>query len=144
MIRRQPSSTLTDTLFPYSTLFLSHRLDVGGLAPVHEFVGAELVGLGRAPGEIEPDGALVLGADAVFPIIAREEIAARIAHDRGPQLADQREHVAAETVGVGGVMAGFVDAAIDAAAAMLDEAAEDVPWGGGDHEIGVGEAMGGG
>src|SRR3546814_13681212 len=104
MIRRQPSSTLTDTLFPYSTLFLSHRLDVGGLAPVHEFVGAELVGLGRAPGEIEPDGALVLGADAVFTIIAREEIAARIAHDRGPQLADQREHVAAETVGVGGVM----------------------------------------
>src|SRR3546814_17534011 len=38
-----------------------HRLDVGGLAPVHEFVGAELVGLGRAPGEIEPDGALEIG-----------------------------------------------------------------------------------
>src|SRR3546814_19278230 len=65
-----------------------HRLDVGGLAPVHEFVGAELVGLGRAPGEIEPDGALVLGADAVFPIIARGELAARIAHERGHQLAE--------------------------------------------------------
>src|SRR3546814_1471355 len=30
MIRRPPRSTLTDTLFPYTTLFRSHRLFAGG------------------------------------------------------------------------------------------------------------------
>src|SRR3546814_4712451 len=30
MIRRPPRSTRTDTLFPYTTLFRSHRLRIGG------------------------------------------------------------------------------------------------------------------
>src|SRR3546814_1057862 len=35
MIRRQPRSTRTDTLFPYTTLFRSHVLRAGrGLSPV--------------------------------------------------------------------------------------------------------------
>src|SRR3546814_10996991 len=31
MIRRPPSSTLTDTLFPYTTLFRSHEVGAGGV-----------------------------------------------------------------------------------------------------------------
>src|SRR3546814_12384292 len=33
MIRRPPRSTRTDTLFPYTTLFRSHRWGVAGIAP---------------------------------------------------------------------------------------------------------------
>ena len=93
-----------------------HRLDVGGTAPVDEFVGAELVGLGRHPGEVEPARPLLHRPDAIFPIVAGDEVAAGIAHDGRRQLAHQRQHVAAEAVLIGGRMAGLEDAAIDAAA----------------------------
>ena len=45
----------------------------------------------------------------------------------GPSSLDQRQHVAAETPLVGGGVAGLVDAAVDAAAEMLDESAEQPP-----------------
>ena len=112
-----------------------HRLDVGGAAPVDEFVGAELVGLGRHPGEIEPARPLVHRADAVLPVVAGDEVAAGIAHDGRRQLAHQRQHVAAEALGVGGGMAGLEDAAIDAAAEMLDEGAEQARIGGADRDV---------
>ena len=75
-----------------------HRLDARGAAPVDEFVGAELVGLGRHPGEVEPARALRDRADAVLPVVAGDEVAARIAHDRRRQLAHQRQHVPAEAL----------------------------------------------
>ena len=55
----------------------------------------------------------------------------------GAELAHQREHVAAEAALVGGRMAGLVDAAVDAAAEMLDEGAEQAAIGGPDGEIAV-------
>ena len=112
-----------------------HGLGVGGAAPVDEFVGAELVGLGRHPGEVEPARALGDRTDAVLPIVAGDEVAAGIAHDRGRQLAHQRQHVLAEALGIGRGMAGFEDAAIDAAAEMLDEGAEQARVGAADGEI---------
>src|SRR3546814_10255567 len=49
MIRRPPRSTLTDTLFPYTTLFLSRRADQGGgEAPPHR--------------ELQDEGGLAVGA----------------------------------------------------------------------------------
>ena len=69
-------------------------------------------------------GALLDRADAVLPIVAGDEVAAGIAHDRRAELLDEGEHVAAEALRVGGRMAGLVDAAIDATAEMLDEGAE--------------------
>ena len=112
-----------------------HRLDVRGAAPVDELVGAELVGLGRHPGEVEPARPLGDGADAVLPIVAGDEVAAGIAHDGRRELAHQLEHVLAEALGVGGRMAGLEDAAIHAAAEMLDEGAEQARVGGADREI---------
>ena len=53
----------------------------------------------------------------------------------GRQFAHQREHVLAEALGVGGRMAGLEDAAIDAAAEMLDEGAEQARVGAADGEI---------
>ena len=101
-----------------------HRLDAGQAAPVDELVGAERVGLGRHPGEVEAPGPLGHRADAVFPIVAGDEVAARIAHDGGPELAHQLQHVLPKAAFVGTGMTGLEDAAIDAAAQMLDEGAE--------------------
>src|SRR3546814_7548191 len=55
MIRRPPRSTRTDTLFPYTTLFRSHRVDAGdagaclaGLCRAGEHAEFDDVGLGRS------------------------------------------------------------------------------------------------
>ena len=82
-----------------------HRLDAGRPAPVDELVGAERVGLGRQPGEVEPPRPALARADAVLPVVARDEVAAGVAHDRRRQLAHQRQHVAAEAALVGVRMA---------------------------------------
>ena len=55
----------------------------------------------------------------------------------GAELAHQREHVAAEALVVGRRMAGLEDAAIDAAAEMLDEGAEQPRVGRADHVVAV-------
>src|SRR3546814_18307053 len=43
MIRRPPRSTRTDTLFPYTTLFRSHRGRLGGAGGDHDGVGHRAV-----------------------------------------------------------------------------------------------------
>src|SRR5437879_4088560 len=96
-----------------------HRLDPGEPAPVEEFVGAEMVGLGRQPGEIEPARPRLDRTDAVLPVVAGNEIAARIAHDGRRQLAHEGQYVAAKTLRVGLRMARLENAAIDAASEML-------------------------
>ena len=92
--------------------------------PGDELVGADLVGLDRAPGEVEPRRPLLARADAVLPVVGGHEVAARVAHDGDAELARQLEHVAAEAVLVGGRVARLVDAAVDGAPHVLDERAE--------------------
>ena len=72
-------------------------------------------------------GPVVLGPDPVLPAVVGDEVAAGIAHDRGPELADQLGDVAAEAVLVGGRVVGLVDAGVDAAAHVLDERPEEPP-----------------
>src|SRR6185369_7816664 len=88
------------------------------------FVGAKGIGLGRHPREVEPGGTILDRADAVLPVVPGDEIAARVAHDRRRELTHQREHVFAKASPVRLRVTGFVDAAIDAAAEMLDEGSE--------------------
>src|SRR6185312_293238 len=57
-----------------------HHLGTGGVAPVGEFMNADLIALRGMPGEVEPHRALLLRPDAVFPVIGGDEIAARVAH----------------------------------------------------------------
>jgi hypothetical protein len=64
-------------------------------APLDELVGAELVGLERVPGPLEHGGPLGLRPDAVEPVVAGDEVAARVAHDRHAQFL----HLAAIDVG---------------------------------------------
>ena len=62
-----------------------------------------------------------LRADAVFPVVGRDEVAAGIADHRDIEVLDQLGDVAAHAVLVGGRVAGLVDAGVDGAAEMLEE-----------------------
>ena len=101
-----------------------HRLDAGRSRPAHELVEADLVGLVECQARSSRVGAVIARTDAVLPAVARDEVAARVAHDRDAELADQLDHVGAEAVRVGARVAGLVDAGVDAAAQVLDERAE--------------------
>ena len=80
-----------------------HRLDAGGLTPVHELVGAERVRLGRHPGKIEPTGTVLHRPDPVLPVVSGDEVSARITNDRRRQFSDEFENVPPEAplIGVG-------------------------------------------
>jgi hypothetical protein len=67
-------------------------------APRKEFIGTELVGLERIPGTLEHLRPQVLRADTVQPVVARNEIAARVTHDGHPEAGDFGQHVFTEAV----------------------------------------------
>src|SRR5206468_7090557 len=100
------------------------RLGADEPAPSDELVGAELVRLERVPGPIQDGGTLVLGTDAVEPVVAGDEVAARIPHDRHAELADLLRDVLAEAVRVRERRARLVDAGVDRSAQVLEEGAE--------------------
>jgi hypothetical protein len=114
-----------------------HRLDACAPAPLDELVGAERVRLGRVPGEVEAARTPLARADAVFPVVAGDEVAAGIAHHRRRQLADEIEHVAAKAARVCARMAGLVEAAVDRAPDVLDERTEEPPVGRADDVVPV-------
>jgi hypothetical protein len=98
-----------------------HHLGPGLFGPVGEFVDADLVGLGRAPGEVEPLRSLLLRPDAVFPVVSGHEVAARIPADRSVQRADEVDHVLAHALGIGGRVAGFIDSGVDRTPKMFQK-----------------------
>ena len=77
-----------------------HRLDIGEAAPVDEFVGAERIRLGRHPREVEAAWPFFGWADAVLPVIAGHEVAARIAHHRHAHSLHFGNDVRTESVGI--------------------------------------------
>lgn len=97
-----------------------HRLDAGKAAPVDEFVGAESIGFCRLPSGAQPLQPLLHGTDAILPSIRGDEVSAGILDDRGTKLRDEIEHIPTKPLLVGGGVAGLVEAAIDAAAQMLN------------------------
>ena len=119
------------------------RLSADELAPGHEFVGAELIGVEGVPGFVEDGGAILLGADAVEPVVAGDEIAAGIANDGNRELANFVHYVFAEAVGVGEFGLRVVDAVVDAAAEVFQEGAEDFAIDRGDSATSVGVDLGG-
>ena len=120
-----------------------HGFDVGGLAPFHELVGAELVGFGAGPGQVQAHRAVGRGANTVFPVIARYKVAAGVAHDGGAEFAGQLHHVAAKAACIGRGVAGFIDTGVDRAAQVFDKTAEDAPVKVRDGEVAVDDQAGG-
>src|SRR5690606_38083641 len=90
-----------------------HHLDVGFARPVDELVQSEGVRLDGVPGAVESAWPVFDRTDPVLPEVTRNEVAARVAHDRRTELLDEREHVAAEAALVGLGMAGLEDAGVD-------------------------------
>src|SRR3546814_14345756 len=94
MIPHPPSSTRTDTLFPYPTLFRSTadiRRNISARAQPfgesHEFMRAEAVVLVHAaPVGVDLDRAVFLRADAVAPVIFVGKASARPADRKSTRL----------------------------------------------------------
>ena len=68
----------------------------------HELVDAEVVVLDALPGRVLARRAAVAVADAVVPVVAADEIAARPAIDRRVEFLEQRERVGPHAVDVVG------------------------------------------
>src|SRR3974390_3581332 len=86
-----------------------HHLGADRLAPLREFVHADRVRFRGVPGEVKTCWALLARAYPILPVVGRNEIAARIAHDRNPEVPNQIKDVAAHPVCVGARMIGLVN-----------------------------------
>src|SRR5205809_1696937 len=93
-------------------------------APGDEFVGAKLVGFERVPGAVEDTRPVLIRSHSVKPVIAGNEIAARVADDGYAQLPDFVYHVVAESVGVPELGSRLVDPGVDRPSEMLQKRAE--------------------
>ena len=76
-------------------------LSADSLAPRHEFIGTELIGVDCVPGLVKHARTAFLGTHAVEPIVARNEIATRITNDGNSHLADFTDDVFAKPIGFG-------------------------------------------
>ena len=94
-------------------------------APLDELVGAELIRLERIPGTIEHHRTLRLRADPLEPVVAGDEIAARITNDRYAEVLDLARDVGAESVDVGQRRARLLYPGVDGPPEMLEEGAKD-------------------
>src|SRR5207237_5053492 len=101
------------------------RLGSEHAAILDELVGAEAVRLLRVPRQLAAPRTPVPGPDAVEPVIAADEVAARPSQDGNAQRPRRVQHVAPKTARVGERRALVVDAAVNATADMLDELTED-------------------
>jgi hypothetical protein len=110
---------------PRAHVDADERLGAEHAAVLDELVGAESVGLLRVPGQLAAPETLRPGADTVEPVVAADEVAARPPQDRNAQRPGGVEDVAPEAALVAERRALVVDAAVDAAAQVLDELPED-------------------
>src|SRR3954451_15852336 len=88
-------------------------------------MGAEAIAFDGPPRHLKSRGTLVARSDAVHPVIVRREIPAWPSHLCHVELLRAFEDVAAEAVAVGKRRFLVEDAAVDAAAQVLDEISVD-------------------
>ena len=101
------------------------RLGAHQPAPVDEFVGAELVRLERIPRAIENGWPLGLRADAIEPVVARDEVSSWIANDGNAKLADLARDIRAKAARIGHRRAGFINTRVDGPPEVLEEGTEE-------------------
>src|ERR1700737_2030150 len=98
-----------------------HWLGPGSVAPVDEFICTQPVWLSTEPGQIKSNRSQVDWANAIFPIIAGEKIAAGITNNGGPKVTDQVEHVSAKTVFICRRMPRLEDTGVNTAPEMFNK-----------------------
>ena len=101
-------------------------------AVLEELVRAEAVRFLRVPRELAPARPLRRRPHPVEPMVSADEVPARPPEHGDPKRADRVQHVAPEPARVAQGRALVEDAAVDAAAEVLDEVAEDPPVHGAD------------
>ena len=103
------------------------RLGANTSGPGYKFIGAKLIRLDGVPGPVEHRGPLVARAHTVQPVIAGNKVAARIANDRHTHAAHLRGNVRAEAGRICQSRTRLIDASIDGAAQVFEEAAPNAP-----------------
>ncbi len=98
-----------------------HDVRAGFLRPLGELVDSDFIRLICPPREVKPRPALLLRSHGILPAEVRDEISARIPHNRNPQLLHQLNHILAESVLVRGRMSGLIDSGVYRSSEMLDE-----------------------
>ena len=96
-------------------------------APGEKFIGAELIRLDRVPCAIENARTFCARTDAVQPVIAGDEVTARVTYDRHAHRFDFGRHVFAVTLRVCQRRSRLIDAPVYGASQVFDEAAEKSP-----------------
>lgn len=121
------------------------RLGSDDLAPLHELIGAKLIGLDSTPCQLGKGRPFVSGSYTVLPVISCTEVAAydglagstgvridihtRVAKDRDVEGLEGFNDIQAEAVFIDEVLIGIlriVDATVDASSHVLSEARVDV------------------
>ncbi len=97
------------------------RLRARGLAPHHEFVGAELVAVDGIPRFVQHARAVLLRSHPIQPVVPGDKVAAGVAHDGNSQLPYFVDHVLAQSVGIGVFRAWIVNPFIDGASQVFQE-----------------------
>ncbi len=103
------------------------RLGAHGAAILDELVGAEPIRLLRVPGELAPARPIIERPHTVEPVVSADEVAAGPSQDGYAQRSYHVEHVTPESALVTERRSLIENAAIDAAADMLDEVPKDPP-----------------
>ena len=101
-----------------------HRRPAHVPAQADVLVGAEPVRLDALPRQLAHRRALGAWADAVLPVVAGDEVAARIAHRRHVQPPQRGQHVRPAAVGIRVGAVGIVDSLVHRASHVLEEPAE--------------------
>ena len=102
-----------------------HRLPAHASRQRHELVGADPIRLHAVPGELAQPRSRLGRADPVLPVVAGDEVPARVAHHGHVEPAQGLEDVRAPASVVRVRAAGLVDPLVDRAAHVLEKAPED-------------------
>lgn len=92
---------------------------------MNEFIGSELIAFTGAPGQVDAGRAFVFRADAVFPVIAGNKVAAGPADDGGIEFLGAFDNIFAKTLFISQRGTRFIETAVDAASQMFCKVAID-------------------
>ncbi len=82
---------------------------------------ADFIGFCGQPSQVQTLWSVWDGANRIFPVEAGNKVAAGVADDGDIQFSHQIHYITAKTLRVCCGVAGFINAAIDAAAQMFDK-----------------------
>src|SRR5690554_6153011 len=106
---------------PCTEVNCHHRFGASQRSPVRKFVNSNLVWFNGTPSKLQSSRPLFFRTDAVFPVVARHEVTARIAYDGYVQFIHQFQNVLPESLFIGCGMIGLVNTAVNCPAQVLQE-----------------------